>query len=86
MFIVISIIIAVIITIIVIVIGVLSVVQFVGVEGFVTAVGDLFPTWMRRPYHRELFVLGVCIVSYLIGLVMVMQVCINMASLSLQKG
>ncbi|XP_072181826.1 sodium- and chloride-dependent GABA transporter 2-like [Diadema setosum] len=45
--------------------------QFVTTEGFVTAISDLFPHWIRKPYRRELFVFAVCMTSYLIALSMV---------------
>lgn len=48
--------------------------QFVGVEGFVTASVDLFPQYLRIGKRREWFILGVCIVSFLIGLSMVTRV------------
>lgn len=48
--------------------------QFVGVEGFVTAIVDLFPYTLRRPRQRELFIAVVSIVSYAIGLLMVTNV------------
>ncbi|XP_038045242.1 sodium- and chloride-dependent GABA transporter 2-like [Patiria miniata] len=44
--------------------------QFVAVEGFVTAVVDLFPK-LRKGYNREYFILVVCTVSYAFGLAMV---------------
>ncbi|XP_033647489.1 sodium- and chloride-dependent creatine transporter 1-like [Asterias rubens] len=44
--------------------------QFVGVEGFITAVVDCFPV-LRRGYNREFFILGSCVVSYGFGLTMV---------------
>lgn len=45
--------------------------QFVGVEGFVTAMVDLFPQYLRVGKRREWFILGNCIVSFCIGLSMV---------------
>lgn len=48
--------------------------QFVGVEGFVTAMVDLFPQYLRIGKRREWFISGVCFVSFLIGLSMVTRV------------
>lgn len=48
--------------------------QFVGVEGFVTAMVDLFPGYLRYGRRREWFIAGTCVVSYLIGLTMVTRV------------
>lgn len=47
--------------------------EFVGVEGFVTAVIDLFPDFFRKKgqYRREIFIGITAIISYLIGLSMV---------------
>ena len=48
--------------------------QFVGVEGFVTAIVDMFPNQLRRDKRREIFIALVCFVSFLIGLTMVTNV------------
>lgn len=48
--------------------------QFVGVEGFVTAVVDLFPNALRNGRRREMFIIAVSVVSYAIGLLMVTNV------------
>lgn len=48
--------------------------QFVGVEGFVTAVVDLYPQVLRKGRRRELFIVVVSVVSYAIGLLMVTNV------------
>ncbi|KAJ8401393.1 hypothetical protein AAFF_G00386240 [Aldrovandia affinis] len=47
--------------------------QFVCVESLVTSVVDMFPTIFRRKNRRELFILAVAVVSYLIGLIMLTE-------------
>lgn len=47
--------------------------QFVGVEGFVTAIVDFFPNHLRVGKRREIFIGLVCIVCFLIGLSMVTE-------------
>eukprot|EP00058_Branchiostoma_floridae_P021219 XP_002606709.1 solute carrier family 6, member 8 [Branchiostoma floridae] len=44
--------------------------EFVGVEGVVTAVVDMIP-YLRRGYNRELFIAGMCVFNFLLGLTMV---------------
>ncbi|XP_022080336.1 sodium- and chloride-dependent GABA transporter 2-like [Acanthaster planci] len=44
--------------------------QFVAVEGFITAVVDLFPK-LRKGYNREYFILAICVISFAFGLAMV---------------
>ena len=50
--------------------------QFVGVEGFVTAIVDLFPHHLRRGHRKELFIALCSAVWFLIGLSMVTEVTI----------
>lgn len=45
--------------------------QFVSVEGFITAIVDLFPGYLRVGKRREWFIGGTCVVSFFIGLTMV---------------
>ncbi|XP_042180069.1 sodium- and chloride-dependent GABA transporter 2-like isoform X2 [Oncorhynchus tshawytscha] len=45
--------------------------QFVSLEALMTSVTDLYPTVIRRGYRRELLLLMVCVVCFLVGLVMV---------------
>ncbi|KAL2093894.1 hypothetical protein ACEWY4_011206 [Coilia grayii] len=47
--------------------------QFVCVESLVTSVVDMYPTVFRRKNRRELFILAVSIVSYLVGLIMLTE-------------
>lgn len=52
--------------------------QFVGVEGFITAIVDIFPTFFRKKkYRKEKFIACVCIFSYIVGLLMVTEVSIS---------
>lgn len=48
--------------------------QFVCVESLVTAIVDMYPSVFRRKNRRELFLLGVSLFSYFIGLIMLMEV------------
>lgn len=48
--------------------------QFVGVEGFVTAIVDYFPNQLRRGKMREIFIAVVCVLCFCIGLSMVTEV------------
>ncbi|XP_058969876.1 sodium- and chloride-dependent taurine transporter [Pocillopora verrucosa] len=45
--------------------------EFVGIEGFVTAIVDLFPKHLRRGYRKEMFIAFMCCIWFLIGLSMV---------------
>ncbi|XP_005450091.1 sodium- and chloride-dependent GABA transporter 2 isoform X1 [Oreochromis niloticus] len=45
--------------------------QFVSLEALMTSVTDLYPHLIRRGHRRELLLLFVCIVCFLVGLVMV---------------
>uniref|UniRef100_A0A665X6K8 Transporter n=1 Tax=Echeneis naucrates TaxID=173247 RepID=A0A665X6K8_ECHNA len=47
--------------------------QFVSLEALMTSVSDLYPQLIRRGHRRELLLLFVCTVCFLIGLVMVTQ-------------
>lgn len=49
--------------------------QFVGVEGVVTAIVDIFPQYFRsKKYRREKFIAYMCLFSYCVGLLMVTKV------------
>uniref|UniRef100_A0A4W6FKP9 Transporter n=1 Tax=Lates calcarifer TaxID=8187 RepID=A0A4W6FKP9_LATCA len=48
--------------------------QFVCVESLVTAIVDMYPAVFRRKNRRELFLLAVSLFSFLMGLIMLMEV------------
>ncbi|XP_078369147.1 sodium- and chloride-dependent taurine transporter-like [Oculina patagonica] len=50
--------------------------EFVGVEGFVTAIVDLFPHHLRRGHRKEIFIALCSVFWFLIGLSMVTEVII----------
>ncbi|XP_068611339.1 sodium- and chloride-dependent betaine transporter-like [Brachionichthys hirsutus] len=47
--------------------------QFVCVESLATSITDMFPRQLRRPCARELLVLGIAVVCFLLGLPMVTE-------------
>ncbi|XP_026786519.3 sodium- and chloride-dependent GABA transporter 2-like [Pangasianodon hypophthalmus] len=47
--------------------------EFVGLETLMTAITDLYPSYLLRGYRRELTLLFICVGSFLIGLVMVTE-------------
>ncbi|KAI1897184.1 hypothetical protein AGOR_G00080600 [Albula goreensis] len=47
--------------------------QFVSLECLMTSVTDMFPNVFRRGYRRELLLLGLCAVCFLLGLFMVTE-------------
>jgi hypothetical protein len=48
--------------------------QFVEVEGQITSLVDLYPSFLRKGYRREIFIAILCSISYLLGLTMVTEV------------
>lgn len=48
--------------------------QFVEVEGQITSLVDLYPSFLRKGYRREIFIAIICCISYLLGLTMVTKV------------
>ncbi|XP_073431098.1 sodium- and chloride-dependent taurine transporter [Dendrobates tinctorius] len=47
--------------------------QFVEVEGQITSLVDLYPSFLRKGYRREIFIAIMCLLSYLLGLTMVTE-------------
>ncbi|KAF5909365.1 sodium- and chloride-dependent GABA transporter 2-like isoform X2, partial [Clarias magur] len=47
--------------------------EFVGLETLMTAITDLYPSYLLRGYRRELTLLFICVGCFLIGLVMVTE-------------
>ncbi|XP_048873150.1 sodium- and chloride-dependent taurine transporter-like isoform X2 [Brienomyrus brachyistius] len=47
--------------------------QFVEVEGQITSLVDLYPSFLRKDYRREIFIAVVCVISYFLGLTMVTE-------------
>ncbi|XP_048123847.1 sodium- and chloride-dependent GABA transporter 2-like isoform X2 [Alosa alosa] len=45
--------------------------QFVSLEALMTSVSDLYPTVVRRGHRRELLLLVICVICFLVGLMMV---------------
>lgn len=48
--------------------------QFAGLESNMTSLTDLYPSYLRKGYRRELLLLLFCIVSSLFGLFLVTEV------------
>ncbi|XP_020913372.1 sodium- and chloride-dependent taurine transporter isoform X1 [Exaiptasia diaphana] len=47
--------------------------QFVGLEGFITAIVDLFPKYIRHGRRKEVFIAVMCVIWFFIGLTMVTE-------------
>ncbi|XP_030584968.1 sodium- and chloride-dependent GABA transporter 2-like [Archocentrus centrarchus] len=47
--------------------------QFVGLESIMTSLTDVFPSHLRKRYRRELYLLLICALSCMLGLVLVSQ-------------
>ncbi|XP_036188204.1 sodium- and chloride-dependent taurine transporter isoform X2 [Myotis myotis] len=47
--------------------------QFVEVEGQITSLVDLYPSFLRKGFRREIFIALICSISYLLGLTMVTE-------------
>ena len=48
--------------------------QFVGMEGLITAIVDVYPRYLRKGKRREVFIAFISIISFLLGLTMVTDV------------
>ncbi|XP_005724750.1 sodium- and chloride-dependent GABA transporter 2-like isoform X1 [Pundamilia nyererei] len=47
--------------------------QFAGLESIMTSLTDVFPSHLRKGYHRELYLMLICALCYLFGLLLVSQ-------------
>uniref|UniRef100_A0A8C7L3U7 Uncharacterized protein n=1 Tax=Oncorhynchus kisutch TaxID=8019 RepID=A0A8C7L3U7_ONCKI len=47
--------------------------QFVGLECLMTSVVDLFPTYLRHEFRRELLLLAICTIGFILGLALVTE-------------
>ncbi|CAI9573732.1 unnamed protein product [Staurois parvus] len=47
--------------------------QFIYVEALCLAITDMYPTVLRKGYRRELLILAICVICYLMGLFIVTQ-------------
>uniref|UniRef100_A0A668SJ48 Transporter n=1 Tax=Oreochromis aureus TaxID=47969 RepID=A0A668SJ48_OREAU len=47
--------------------------QFAGLESIMTSLTDVFPSHLRKGYHRELYLMLICVLCYLFGLLLVSQ-------------
>ncbi|XP_013132543.1 sodium- and chloride-dependent GABA transporter 2 isoform X2 [Oreochromis niloticus] len=45
--------------------------QFAGLESIMTSLTDVFPSHLRKGYHRELYLMLICVLCYLFGLLLV---------------
>ena len=43
-------------------------IQFVGIDGFVSAVVDIYPKVFRKGYRREILIAVLCLLWYVMGL------------------
>uniref|UniRef100_A0A3Q4I3Q6 Transporter n=1 Tax=Neolamprologus brichardi TaxID=32507 RepID=A0A3Q4I3Q6_NEOBR len=47
--------------------------QFAGLESIMTSLTDVFPSHLRKGYHRELYLMLICVLCYLFGLLLVSE-------------
>lgn len=45
--------------------------QFAGLESIITSLSDIYPSYVRKGYHRELILLLLCALSFIFGLFLV---------------
>lgn len=45
--------------------------QFAGLESIITSLSDIYPSYVRKGYHRELILLLMCALSFIFGLFLV---------------
>ncbi|XP_030584510.1 solute carrier family 6 member 11a [Archocentrus centrarchus] len=47
--------------------------QFIGLESIMTSLTDVFPAHIRRGYYRELYLMLICALCYMLGLLLVSE-------------
>lgn len=56
--------------------------QFVCLEGLVTSISDMYPSFFLIGHRRKLLLLLICVVSFFVGLMMVTEVRVHLFYLS----
>lgn len=67
--------------------------QFVGLESIITSLSDIYPSYVRKGYHRELILLLMCALSFIFGLFLVsgvsfktfVAICRHMSNSALER-